>query len=167
MKISRSGFWGSVIAGILLCLLMGCVGTPKTPVSEIPAVEKKPWEEILDEIPWDAEYRIVGSVEADVPTLPPELFSVMYKYGYQYVNSTHKKWQTGEADMVEYLYEVKREGASYDPDDDTFMFIGEFSPDETHIWLIFSKESDYELFAEPDETNKKAYSFNRVHGTEE
>jgi hypothetical protein len=120
---------------------------------------------MLDEIPW--ENRIIGSVAEDVNNLPDEVFRVMYSYGYQYVNSTHKILQKDGPETEERIYELRREDASYDPTDDTFMFIGEFYPDETNIWLIFSKESDYDLFAEPDELHKEEYRHIRVQGKEE
>jgi hypothetical protein len=157
MRTSGFACFAGSIAGIVLFILSGCTSSP--------AVEKPLWERILDEVPW--KNRIVGSIETDNNSLPDDLFRVLYKYGYHYVNSTHKIRLEGGLEMEYSVYEIKREGASYDPDDDTFMFVGEFIPDEANIWLIFSKESDYALYAEPDETNKKEYRFIRVSGTTE
>ncbi|GHU84888.1 hypothetical protein FACS189473_3150 [Spirochaetia bacterium] len=143
-----------------MCILIGCASTP-----EVPVIEKTQWEKILDEIPW--ENRILGSAMGDENNLPDDLFSVLYGYGYQYVNSTHKIRLEDELAARESIYEIKREDASYDESDDTFMFAGEFYPDGANIWLIFSKDKDYELFAEPDENNKKDYRRIKVSGMPE
>jgi hypothetical protein len=164
MKSSGSGFLAGSLAGIFLFILSGCASAPEVPVLEDPVIEIPFWEIILDEIPW--EDRMVGNIVADENTLPPEMFSVMYGHGYQYVNSTYKTRQE-DAPEIGDLYELKRENVSYDPFDDTFMFIGEFLSDEANLWLIFSKERDYELFAEPDALNKAAYTFTKVSGRAE
>jgi hypothetical protein len=155
MKHSRPGFFAGSIAGILLCILAGCASSP-------PAEEEPFWEKILDEVPW--EERILGSIEADENTLPDELLSVMFQYGYQYINSTHKKRLENGLELGDSIYELKREYATYDPSDDTFMFIGEFYRDQANIWLIFSKDIGYSLFAEPDPENKSEYRNIRVSG---
>ncbi|GHT59129.1 hypothetical protein FACS1894109_14480 [Spirochaetia bacterium] len=154
-----------VFAGILF-ILVSCASAPEIPILE-PLIESPFWEKILEEIPWEGPNRMVGSIEEDENKLPPEVFGVMVGYGYRYVNSTHKIRQEDGIEIDYSIYEIKREGASYDPSDDTFMFIGEFYPDEANIWLIFSKDKDYPLFAEPDELNKKEYRFIRVSGTAE
>jgi hypothetical protein len=143
--------------GILLCILTGCASVP-----EIPLVEKPLWEQILDEIPW--ENRIVGNVVEDENYLPDDMFSVLYKYGYQYVNSTHQIHRKDGLEMGERIYELERENASYDPSDDTFIFIGEFYPDESNIWLIFSKDENYDLFAGPESLEGEEYRYSRVRG---
>jgi hypothetical protein len=144
-----------VLVGILLCILAACTSAP-----EVPPVEKPFWELILDEIPWDN--RIVGSVIEDENILPDDMFSVLYKYGYQYVNSTHQVQRKDGQEPEERIYELKRENASYDPSDDTFVFIGEFYPDESHIWLIFSKDEDYALYAGPSNLGGQEYRYSRV-----
>ncbi|GHT96155.1 hypothetical protein FACS1894141_5990 [Spirochaetia bacterium] len=164
--MKRSGLGGIIaIAGMLLCILAACASAPEIPEPEIPVIAKPFWETILDDIPW--ENRISGNVAADVHTLPDDLFSVMIRYGYRYVNATYKIRQEDALGIIDNIYELKREDASYDESDDTFMFVGEFYPDEENIWLIFSKESDYALFAEPDELNKKDYRFIKISGTAE
>jgi hypothetical protein len=154
-----SGFGGiATAAGILLCLCTGCTQKTETaalnipvsesPAQEIPPVETPAWEQILDEVPW--ENRLAGNVEEDVNTIPDDLFSVMYGYGYQYVNSAYTARQKNESGIADTIYELTRENTSYDPDDDTFMFVGEFYPDETNIWLLFSKENN-DVFVGPDD----------------
>jgi hypothetical protein len=149
-------FW----AGILLCILTGCASAPETPLTEKPL-----WEQILDEIPW--ENRIVGSVVLDENILPDDMFRVMYKYGYQYVNSTHQAERKDGLEIGERIYELERGYASYDPSDDTFVFIGVFYPEESNIWLVFSKDKNYELFAGPESLVGEEYRYIRVSGKEE
>jgi hypothetical protein len=148
------------LVGILLLILTGCASAPKSP-----PVEKLLWERILDEIPW--KNRIVGSVVAEVNILPDDMFSVMYKYGYQYVNSTHQVQRKDGLEVGERVYELERENASYDSNDDTFVFIGEFYPDESNIWLVFSKEENYELFAGPESLEGEEYRYIKVSGKPE
>ncbi|GHV31294.1 hypothetical protein AGMMS4952_19750 [Spirochaetia bacterium] len=145
------------MVGILLCILIGCASTPKNP-----PVEEPFWEQILNEIPWGN--RIVGSVLAEENILPDDMFMVMYKYGYQYVNSTHQIERKDGLEIGERIYELEREYASYDSSDDTFVFIGEFYPDESKIWLVFSKDADYELFAGPGSLEGEEYRYIRVSG---
>jgi hypothetical protein len=147
-------------AGLLVCILTGCASAP-----EIPVIEKPFWEQILDEIPW--EDRIVGNVVGEVNYLPDDMFSVLYKYGYQYANSTHQAQRRDGFEIVERIYELKREYASYDPSDDTFVFIGEFYPDESNIWLVFSKDENYALFAGPEDMGDEEYRYIRVSGKED
>ncbi|GHU60675.1 hypothetical protein FACS189445_0670 [Spirochaetia bacterium] len=146
-----------LLVGILLCILIGCASAP-----EIPVIEKPLWEKILDEIPW--EDRIVGSVVAEETILPEDMFSVMYKYGYQYANSTHQVDRKEGLEIGERVYELEREYAFYDPSDDTFLFIGEFYPDESNIWLLFSKDENYELYAGPISLEGEEYRHNKIIG---
>jgi hypothetical protein len=146
------------LAGILLCILTGCASGPK-----IPVVEKPFWEQILDEIPW--ENRIVGSIVAEENILPDDLFQVMIKYGYQYANSSHQVERKEGFEVEESLYGLEREYAFYDPDDDTFNFIGEFYTDETrYIWILFTKDEAYLLYPGPISLEGEEYRHNRVSG---
>ena len=86
------------------------------------APPKESWEVILDSIPW--ENRIIGAVSMEANTIPNELSAVLYDYGYLYVNSSYLKEESDE-----HVYELKRENAQYYPDDDTFVFTGEFIPE--------------------------------------
>jgi hypothetical protein len=155
MRTSGFGVVVGSIAGIVLCILIGCASNS--------GIKKSDWEKILDEIPW--ENRMTGSVVGDENNLPDDIFSVLYRHRYQYVNSSHKilRQQDGR-EITESIYELKRENASYDPNDDTFVFIGEFYPSESNIWLVFSKDENYELFIGPDGMDKKEYKFIRVNG---
>jgi hypothetical protein len=146
------------LAAILLCILTGCASAPETPVVETPF-----WERIFDEIPW--ENRIVGSIVAEVNILPNDLFQVMLKYGYQYANSTHQVQRKEGIEVGERIYELEREYASYDPSDDTFVFIGTFYPDESkYIWILFTKDEDYLLYPGPLNQEKEEYRNTRVSG---
>ncbi|GHV74777.1 hypothetical protein AGMMS49940_20790 [Spirochaetia bacterium] len=148
------------LVGILLCILTGCASAPK-----IPTVEKPLWEQILDEIPW--EKRIVGYIAEDENNLPADMFGIMYKYGYQYVNSTHQAERKEGLEIRERIYELDRENAFYDPSDDTFVFIGEFYPDLSKIWLVFSTDENYDLFAGPESLEGEEYRHIRVIGKSE
>jgi hypothetical protein len=147
-------FW----VGLLLCILTlsGCASVPEKPV-----VEKPFWERILDEIPW--EDRITESIVGDELTLPDIILSVLYRYGYQYVNATYQIQRKDGLDTAERIYELERKYASYDPSDDTFLFIGQLYPDESTIWLLFSKNEDYDLYAGPV-SQEGEYRHNRVSG---
>jgi hypothetical protein len=128
-----------------------------------PSPERESWEVIIDSIPW--ENRIIGdvtnSIIDDVPismlTIPNELSNIMYDNGYLYVNSTYLK-----NDIDEHVYELKKENATYYPDDDTFAFAGEFYPDGSSIWLVFSTDKDYALYMGPEDINNGQYNLSRT-----
>jgi hypothetical protein len=109
--------------------------------------EMESWEIILDSIPW--EDRIIGVVSMSTNTIPNELSNVLYEYGYRYVNSSYLK-----EEIEEHIYELKRENAAYYSDDDTFVFAGKFFPDDSTIWLVFSKDKDYPLYMGPEDLSQ-------------
>jgi hypothetical protein len=117
--------------------------------------DKEFWQVILDSIPW--ENKISGYVSMGMLTIPDELINVMYDNGYQYVNSTYLK-----EDIDEHIYELKKENVSYDAFDDTFVFEGEFYPDESNIWLVFSKDKNYPLYMGPEDINSGKYNLSRT-----
>jgi hypothetical protein len=134
---------------VFFCLiLVGCASQK---------ISKPFWEEILDSIQWDDT--VTGYISGETNVLPEDMFRIMYNNGYKFVNSTHKA--DGEAE--DQVYALERERASYDPSDDTFVFIGTFYPTEAPIWLIFSKDEDYALYLGPVD-NEKEYRHIRISG---
>jgi hypothetical protein len=165
MKTSGFACLAGSMAGIVLYILTSCAAAPKIPAPEDPVGERPFWEKILDEVPW--KNRIVGSIEADVNSLPNDLFKVMVKYGYRYALSTHKLRQEDGQGTGERFYEFKRENVIWYEEDDTFLFIGEFFPDESTIWLLFTKDEKYEDYAGPRNRNDKEYRFIKISGRAE
>jgi hypothetical protein len=129
----------------------------------VPPPEKESWQVILDSIPWenriigDVSNRIIDNVPISMLSIPNDLSNVLYDYGYQYVNSTYLK-----AEIEEQVYELKKEHATYYTDDDTFAFAGEFFPDGSSIWLVFSKDKDYALYMGPEDINNGKYNLSRT-----
>jgi hypothetical protein len=113
------------------------------------------WQIIIDSIPW--EDRIIGYVSMGALTVPDGLSSIMYDNGYLYVNSTYLK-----EELEEHIYELKRENTTYYSDDDTFVFAGEFYPDGSNIWLVFSKDENYSLWMGPNDINDGKYNLGRT-----
>jgi hypothetical protein len=127
---------------VFLCLLfVGCTTTQEKIATPF-------WEKILNSISWDT----VQSSEITDGTLhiPDEISQVMYESGYTLVHSTHKSGEEAEETVY---YVLDKNKATYDKRDNTFIFIGKLLPNEEPIWLIFSNDAHYALFADPDDND--------------
>jgi hypothetical protein len=125
----------------IVCLLfVGCVSTQEKTAAPF-------WKQVLDSIPWDNEQ----SAEIIDGTLhvPDDISQVMFENGYTLVHSTHKTSEDAE-EMIYYVLDKNK--AAYDMRDNTFIFIGKLLPNEAPIWLIFSNDAQYALFADPDDS---------------